>query len=94
MDESNHEMVNMLTQQIGTVFNPLIQNTNWSYELLANQMGLIVDLFGASQAQGRPTPPIQNARPMETHNNEGALVNQQQQQLGFWPVEPPIHREG
>lgn len=24
MDESNHEMVNMLTQQIGTMFNPLI----------------------------------------------------------------------
>lgn len=24
MDESNHKMVNMLTQQIGKVFNPLI----------------------------------------------------------------------
>jgi hypothetical protein len=24
MDESNHEMVNLLTQQIGMVFNPLI----------------------------------------------------------------------
>jgi len=28
MDESNHEMVNLLTQQIGTVFNPLIRDTN------------------------------------------------------------------
>jgi len=28
MDERNHEMVNLLTQQIGTVFNPLIQSTN------------------------------------------------------------------
>ena len=26
MDESNHGMVNMLTQQIGIVFHPLIQN--------------------------------------------------------------------
>lgn len=38
MDESNHDMVNMLTQQIGTVFNPLIQNTNHSYQQLAHQM--------------------------------------------------------
>jgi len=28
MDESNHEMVKMLTQQIGTVFNHLIQTKN------------------------------------------------------------------
>jgi len=28
MDERNHEMINLLTQQIGMVFNPLIQNTN------------------------------------------------------------------
>lgn len=28
MDESNHEMVNMFTQQISTVFSPLIHNTN------------------------------------------------------------------
>jgi len=28
MDETNHEMVNLLTQQIGTVFNPLIYNAN------------------------------------------------------------------
>ena len=27
MDESNHDMVQMLTQQMGVVFNPLIQNT-------------------------------------------------------------------
>lgn len=28
MDESNHDMINTLTQQMGTIFNPLIQNTN------------------------------------------------------------------
>lgn len=39
MDESNHKMVNMLTQQISTLFNPLIQKTNQSYQLLTNQMG-------------------------------------------------------
>ncbi|WJX30008.1 hypothetical protein P8452_18592 [Trifolium repens] len=57
MDESNHDMVNMLTQQIGTVFNPLIQNTNQSYQLLANQMGRIADFFGAPQV---PNQQIQN----------------------------------
>ncbi|KAK2449663.1 hypothetical protein QL285_008835 [Trifolium repens] len=60
MDESNHDMVNMLTQQIGTVFNPLIQNTNQSYQLLANQMGRIADFFGAPQAPNQQVPQIQN----------------------------------
>lgn len=32
MDERNHEMVNMLTQQISAVFNPLIHNTTQSYQ--------------------------------------------------------------
>lgn len=36
MDKSNHEMVNILTQQIGMVFNTFIHNTNKIYELLAN----------------------------------------------------------
>jgi hypothetical protein len=53
MDESNHEMVNLLTQQIGTVFNPLIQSTNDSYNMLAHQMGRIADFFGT------PAPPVQ-----------------------------------
>ena len=48
MDESNHEMVNLLTQQIGTVFNPLIQTTNQGYQALATQMGRIVDFFTPS----------------------------------------------
>jgi hypothetical protein len=32
MEDTNHEMVNMLTQQIGTLFNPLIQQTHNSYQ--------------------------------------------------------------
>jgi len=42
MDESNHEMVNMLTQQIGTVFNSLIQNTNQSYQMLATYLPMFL----------------------------------------------------
>src|SRR3954470_1888326 len=47
MDESNHEMVNALTQQMGTVFTPMINNTNQSYKILAGQMARIADFFGA-----------------------------------------------
>lgn len=39
-------MVNMLTQQIGTMFNPLIQHTNQNYEMLAPQIGRITYFFG------------------------------------------------
>ncbi|PNX61620.1 hypothetical protein L195_g060749, partial [Trifolium pratense] len=46
MDESNHEMVNTLTSQLGTILNPLINNTNDNYQLLAHQMGRIADFFG------------------------------------------------
>src|SRR4051812_30767752 len=47
IDESNHKMVNALTQQMGTVFTPMINNTNQSYEILAGQMARIADFFGA-----------------------------------------------
>lgn len=32
MDESNHDMVNLLTRQMGIIFNPLIQNMNHGYQ--------------------------------------------------------------
>ncbi|WJX89442.1 hypothetical protein P8452_71441 [Trifolium repens] len=97
MDESNHDMVNMLTQQIGTVFNPLIQNTNQSYQLLANQMGRIADFFGAPQAHNQQVPQIQNVVPsqitqapnnaiMLAPNNVVNPINQVQQPV---PVAEP-----
>jgi len=49
MDESNHEMINLLTQQIGTVFNPLIQSKNISYQALATQMGRVSYFFAPLQ---------------------------------------------
>ncbi|PNX89261.1 hypothetical protein L195_g045379, partial [Trifolium pratense] len=56
MDESNHEIVNLLTQQIGTVFNPLIQNTNESYQMLAFQMSRIADFLGTPPPPPRVNP--------------------------------------
>lgn len=93
MDKSNNEIINMLNQQIGTVFNTLIQNTNKSYELLAKQMGRIDYLFGAPRAQARPTPRISNSRKVETPDNGKAHVNQGQQQGGLWHTESPLHIE-
>jgi len=53
MEESNHEMVNMVTQQIGTVINLLIRDTNTSYQMLSAQMERIANYFG--------TPPTRNS---------------------------------
>jgi hypothetical protein len=60
MDESNHEMFNLLTQQIDTVFNPLIQDTDRSYQALTTQMGRITDFFAPPQPVYQPVPQIQN----------------------------------
>ena len=56
MDERNHEMVNLLTQQIGTVFNPLIQTTNQGYQALATQMGRIIYFLTPSQTVYQQIP--------------------------------------
>lgn len=58
IDKSNYDMLNILTQQIGSVFNPLIPNTNDRYQQLAHQMDRIVYFFGTPQAHIRPIPQI------------------------------------
>ena len=63
MDESNHEMVKLLTQQLGTVFNPLIRDTNRSYKALTTQMGRIADFFAPPQPLYQPVTQIQNQQP-------------------------------
>jgi len=60
MDESNYKMVNLLRQQIGTVFDPLIRDTNRSYQALTTQMGRIEDFFAPPQPVYQPVTQIQN----------------------------------
>lgn len=43
MDHSNHNMVNMLSQQITIVLNPSVQMTNDSFQLLDEQVIRIGD---------------------------------------------------
>jgi hypothetical protein len=94
MDESNHEMVNMLTTQIGTVFNPLIQNTNDSYQMLAYQMSRIADFFGTPPPPRLNQPvrqPIMPVAPV-VQVNQGQIPNIRDEPLNHEEVEqnPPI----
>jgi hypothetical protein len=72
------------------VFNPLIQNANQSYQLLATQMGRMTDFFGAPQVPNQQIPQIQNVVPLQiaqapinaivpAQNNVANPINQVQQ---------------
>ncbi|KAK2444904.1 hypothetical protein QL285_015894 [Trifolium repens] len=92
MDESNHDMVNTLTQQLGTVINPLIHNTNDSYQMLTNQMSRIADFFGAPPIQQQPIRQIPVQAPVQEiqmPNNPVNPINQGQQQT-VAQVEPIV----
>jgi len=96
MDERNHEMVNLLTQQIGTVFNPLIQTTNQGYQALATQMGRIADFFTPPQTVYQQIPQIQNipqaqiTRPVQIVE---PIVQRQQLVPRPQPVEPMVQAQ-
>ena len=93
MDERIHEMINLLTQQIGTFFNHLIQNTNQSYQALATQMGRIADFFATLQPvhqripRFQNIPQIQNRQPIQIVE---PTVQRQQLVLQPQPVEPEV----
>lgn len=75
MDERNHDMIHTFTQHIDNMFNPLIKNTNKSYQPLTHQMGRVVDFFGAPPVPPTPVPNVpRGANPPENKiakNNQG-----------------------
>jgi len=81
IDESNMDLVNNLTQQLETIFSPLLQTTNTNYQLLANQMGWIVDVFGASQQNDLIVGQVANAAPKQPTNPTVTIPNQNQQNV-------------
>ncbi|KEH29376.1 hypothetical protein MTR_4g035995 [Medicago truncatula] len=87
MDESNHEMVNLLTRQIGSVFNPLIRDTNRSYQALTTQMGRIEDFFAPPQPVYQSIPQVQNQRPLRLME---PMVQRPQPMPQPQPIEPVI----
>lgn len=54
MNESNHEMVQKLENQMNIIFNPLIQNTTQTNQQMAAQMMHIADFFGVPQPPRHP----------------------------------------
>ena len=54
MDESNHEMVQMLTQTLTTVLNPMIQNAAQSNQQMTSQVARMSEFLGVPQPQRHP----------------------------------------
>jgi hypothetical protein len=69
MDDSNHEMMNMMTHQMATVFNPVIENSTATYHALATQMGRLADVLGV------PDTSANNANKMNNQNSAGYIHN-------------------
>jgi hypothetical protein len=68
MDDSNHEMMNMMTHQMATVFNLVIENSTATYHALATQMGRLVDVLGV------PDTSADNANKMNNQNSAGSFT--------------------
>lgn len=52
IDANNYEMVNILTQQMGTVITPLMENTNNACNALAVQIGRLNRTLGVVAPEG------------------------------------------
>jgi len=93
MEETNHEMVNMVTQQIGVVINPLIQDSNRSYQALFVQMEQMADFFGAPAARNVPTPRNLSAGVTESltvgQTNQAPEIQEQAQRVPTPAPEEP-----
>lgn len=86
----------ILTQQIGTMFNPLIQTTNQVYQALATQMGRITDFFTPSTnclsqiPHIQITPQAQITRPVQIVES---MVQRQHHVPRPQPVEPMVQAQ-
>ena len=71
MEETNHEMVSLVTQQVGAVINALIRDTNNSYQVLSVQMERIADFIGAPAVRNTPV-----SRNLNVGSVENPIVSQ------------------
>ncbi|XP_050909553.1 uncharacterized protein LOC127123374 [Lathyrus oleraceus] len=95
MDESNHEMVHMLTQQMGAILRPLIQDSTQSYQQFVTQMTRIRDFLKAPRAQVRrnPMPPPRPETPHRQEERTDDIVEQEYQEFEQMPRvarRPPV----
>ena len=91
MDDSNHEMVGVLAQQMSTIFNPLIQSTtqtnlqnSHANQQMEAQIGHLADFFGA------PREPTRQPQPTWIRENQGIVF---QEEPTIEPTQPVIHPE-
>ena len=54
MDESNHDIVQMLTESLTTILNPLIQNTTELNQQMTAQMARMSDFLSVPQPHQHP----------------------------------------
>ena len=47
LEESHHELVNMLTRQMATIITPLLESNNTRYEQLVRQVNQIASIVDA-----------------------------------------------
>ena len=87
-------MVNMMTQKIGNVINPLTNHTDNSYQQLATQMGRIADFFGGPQPKIWPLRTIQHVEvnPNERIPNIGGVANNPIQQQPIVQQQPVVQQ--
>ncbi|XP_050875892.1 uncharacterized protein LOC127079548 [Lathyrus oleraceus] len=88
-------MVHVLTQQMGTILRPLMQDSTQSYQQLATQMTRIEDFIGAPRAQVRQTPPPPPRPEIPTRHEETVdeTIEQEHQEVKSIPrvaQRPPI----
>src|ERR1044072_298893 len=78
MDDRNHELVNMLTNQMGNVFNPIAQklvetnrqSAETNRQVIA-QLTRLCNFLGAPQTAAGEAPPVRQAIP--THRDIGEI---------------------
>src|ERR1051325_4669382 len=77
MDDSNHELVNMLTNQMGNVFNPIVQESTETNRQSAvtnrqviAQLTRLFNFLGAPPAPVRQSPPVRLPAPDQIDTGE------------------------
>ena len=82
MEESNHDMVQMLAQTLSTMLNPLIQNTTQSNQQMTAQMTRMAEFFGVPRPIRQPQrAPIRGTQSIVLE--EDVTINQNLQPIGM-----------
>ncbi|XP_058788296.1 uncharacterized protein LOC131662505 [Vicia villosa] len=86
MDDNNHELVNMLTNQMGTVFNPIVQELTESNRQVVDLLTRLCNYLGAPQTTGRQPPQAHRQVVVHTPTEDDSLDEETvpQNQIPMW----------